>query len=174
MSRVVSPTNRYTKRDAKKTEKKARNSNNQSSNLGVVLSDTWSASSPVKTLVVAEDKVVSVELVDDTVNAAVSRDALHLAMSTRGKTSATAGLKRLAKLLCVSLGGFRLEQGDGETAWFEDVHSLADNFSGATASLLLRHGGFKRCIGAVGFGRDVDGEIVGAGFTVVGRDDAVG
>jgi len=126
---------------------------------------------PVVALIVAEHEIVTVQVVDDTVNAAIALDVFHLRVATHGLM-----LVCFVEAIGISLVEVRLglEQGDAETARLEYVHYLLDDVRSSLAVLRVRNVGLKGRIGAVRLGRDVHSKVVGRGLAIRSRNYTVG
>jgi hypothetical protein len=121
-------------------------------------------------LVVPEDKIVSIQVVDDTINTAVAGNHLH--------SLALVGTLQ-GQLIS---GGLGLEKSDAEPARLEDTDNMLDNVGSLATTLTSRHVGLKRSVRALGLRSDMHSEVVRSvrallgtiGSTARSRDNTIG
>lgn len=133
------------------------------------LSKPGSPPFPVVALIVAEHKVVAVQVMDDAVDAAVAFDVLHLGVATHG-LALSMRLVEAMRLAAQFLNGrLSLEQSDAETAGLENINDLLNDVVGSLAVLRMRNVGLEGRIRAVRFWGDVHGEIVRRSLAIRSR-----
>lgn len=114
-----------------------------------VFAQSRSATLPVQTLKVSEDQLVALEVVDNAIDTSVAGDVVHVLVLLDSCSAVTVFV------------GLSFEDGDAEATGLEDVDNLHDDVVSLTPGLASRDVGLEGCVGALGLGGDVDGEVVG-------------
>ena len=129
-----------------------------------------STSNPVFALIVAENEIVVLEIVDNTINTTVSVDPLHTLLGS--------GTKVATSIISILAGGsgqcsLGLEQSHAETSRAEDVNNLLNNFSCLPSVLACGDVGLEGGERALGLRGNVDGEVMaGLGNSSIGTGDS--
>ena len=129
---------------------------------------------PVIAFVVTEHKIITVQVMDDAVDTTVAFDVLHLVAAANSLALSVRHISLPIRLVELVRCGLSLEQSDAETARLEDRNNLLDNVGGGLAVLGVRDVGLKRCIRTMRLRCDMHSEVVGRGFAIRSRHNAIG